>query len=528
MRKVVKYPMMIVRVCVAICLFCVQNRMIAQNGFEILEMDGKYGLSYNGEQCLQPRFSFAKDVDPYSVFLYKEDGKWGVANVWKKITEPIYDSLVVMKTLTTGYFGNDEQYRKFLFMEKGLWGICDTNGNILLPASYEEINDVYIQTPESFTYFYSFRDQRKVFKNNYFRVKVDGKAQLVDLLGNVINAEDEFLSSLDNIKGQKKAAKFFLKEERKRLQSNSLLADSILRIMKSVKIVSLASNLYLKSSEDVESPSAVFMGKSAEGERYPLRGDTIKRDGCLLVTNDYGFDSTPIMYDSPYFRIQRNPNNVYAYADLLGRQHRYGSLNFMDIPKKKIYVSTDEVENGSAEEEIEILEHFINEYKLLCELAESIGEEKAIQDMNDKLNQLKHYLYQYEEGVRSTEKTIRLTNTLSAIGNALQGATNAMAAYKQAKTGHVSTTYTSLGGTYGTSGSTGASSGNKYNISEQTAYNTDKRTYSNYDSMLAGYFAGNRNASLNEVKQWQSEMKKLRTKWESKGKSFPHSSNESR
>lgn len=70
--------------------------------------------------------------------------------------------------------------------------------------------------------------------------------------------------------------------------------------------------------------------------------------------------------------------------------------------------------------------------------------------------------------------------------------------------------------------------GKKYSLSEQEAYNSDKHTYSNYDSMLSQAFAGNRSASASEIKEWQSKMKKLREKWEKKGKSFPHSANEDR
>ncbi len=66
----------------------------------------------------------------------------------------------------------------------------------------------------------------------------------------------------------------------------------------------------------------------------------------------------------------------------------------------------------------------------------------------------------------------------------------------------------------------------KYNLSEQRAYNRDKSTYSKYDSMLSQAFAGNRKASPNEIKSWQNKMKQLRKKWEAKGKDFPHFPNE--
>lgn len=80
-----------------------------------------------------------------------------------------------------------------------------------------------------------------------------------------------------------------------------------------------------------------------------------------------------------------------------------------------------------------------------------------------------------------------------------------------------------------TSGKNGKSAGGKHNdMSEHQSYNADKSTYSRYDSMLSQAFAGNREASVSEIRQWQKKMKDLRTKWEKKGKSFPHSANEDR
>lgn len=76
------------------------------------------------------------------------------------------------------------------------------------------------------------------------------------------------------------------------------------------------------------------------------------------------------------------------------------------------------------------------------------------------------------------------------------------------------------------SGSSSKSGGKNGSLSSQQNYNSDKATYAKYDSMLSAVFAGNREAKPSEVQQWQSKMKSLRQKWESQGKSFPHSSNE--
>lgn len=68
--------------------------------------------------------------------------------------------------------------------------------------------------------------------------------------------------------------------------------------------------------------------------------------------------------------------------------------------------------------------------------------------------------------------------------------------------------------------------GEQYNTSEQQSYNTDKQTYSKYDSMLSAALYGNREASASEIKEWRKKMKNLREKWEKRGKNFPHSANE--
>lgn len=68
----------------------------------------------------------------------------------------------------------------------------------------------------------------------------------------------------------------------------------------------------------------------------------------------------------------------------------------------------------------------------------------------------------------------------------------------------------------------------KYNISEQQSYNTDKNTYARYDSLLSKVFFGSSEMSCQDIKKHQEAMKKIRLKWEKRGKSFTKSDNESR
>lgn len=110
---------------------------------------------------------------------------------------------------------------------------------------------------------------------------------------------------------------------------------------------------------------------------------------------------------------------------------------------------------------------------------------------------------------------------------------NGASSYGSASTGEESGSFlmnaSSGNGNAGTATHTSSSTnGNKYNLGDQQSYNTDKQTWSNYDSMLSAHFYGGRSATRNEVKQWQQEMKDLRAKWKAKGKNFPNPSNENK
>lgn len=65
--------------------------------------------------------------------------------------------------------------------------------------------------------------------------------------------------------------------------------------------------------------------------------------------------------------------------------------------------------------------------------------------------------------------------------------------------------------------------GNARNAQEQRACNTDKRTYSSYETMVIQASNGTRQASASEINNWKKKMRSLRTKWEEKGYPFPKS-----
>lgn len=133
-----------------------------------------------------------------------------------------------------------------------------------------------------------------------------------------------------------------------------------------------------------------------------------------------------------------------------------------------------------------------------------------------------------ENDLANDAAKIEWESRVDAISNSIVGALNSAMSALESAEANAADSPDSASSSASSASRASSSKGNKYNMSEQHSYNSDKRVYASYDSMLAAYFAGNRHASISEKEEWQSKMKSLRTKWESKGKSFPHSANEDR
>lgn len=122
-----------------------------------------------------------------------------------------------------------------------------------------------------------------------------------------------------------------------------------------------------------------------------------------------------------------------------------------------------------------------------------------------------------------------IADGMSAVGNSLQTIADTYSEYQQGNASQYDSSSSTSGSSTSSSyrnNSEGKS--NNFSSSEQQSYTTDKRTYERYDSQLASHFAGNQVMSQSSVKQAQKEMKRLREKWEKRGKSFPKVENETR
>ena len=142
---------------------------------------------------------------------------------------------------------------------------------------------------------------------------------------------------------------------------------------------------------------------------------------------------------------------------------------------------------------------------------------------------------------RKEERRLDRENLLNAFANLAEGMAqvasivqqtqnsgNGISSYGSASIGDESGSTSSSNGNKGNDARTSSSNGNTHNLVEQQSYNTDKRAWSNYDSMLSAHFYGGRLATKNDVIQWQQKMKELKSRWKAKGKDFPNSSNENK
>lgn len=110
---------------------------------------------------------------------------------------------------------------------------------------------------------------------------------------------------------------------------------------------------------------------------------------------------------------------------------------------------------------------------------------------------------------------------------ALSGANNVLGQMYGNSGGSGSYSYDSDSSSSSRSSGSG-SSDNGFSVSEQQAYNRDKATYARYDSLLAAYFAGNSQMSVSEKNNMQSNMRRLREKWQARGKGWTKVANETR
>lgn len=347
-------------------LFITNNSYsFAQNGFHYFEVNGLWGVSYNGETCLLPRFEeisgvpelekrFYRDIDEsnynkifipkdnylkyYRVgngyvdkefydctFFYRENSKYGISNIWEIITQPFCDEIRFLHKSdpeANKYGGEPLIFGLFLYREGGKWGICDIEGNRLVKPIFDSYpyvfdsygslsSDMYIG-PKKKSYY---KKHPLIYNNTFFGGKEDGEFVTVDIMGNYYDIREP---------------QTLVKMSKKDIKEGNVLSDQILEIQKR-----RYDNLYAHTliiEEKGQCPYKIYLGER-DGKTVELKGDSVVLDGKPCIVTDFGFISMPLIYSSLEERLSRNPSDVYAIAQKLENEYwsKYRKYSRNDI-----------------------------------------------------------------------------------------------------------------------------------------------------------------------------------------------------
>lgn len=517
---------------IALLIALVSNVIDAQakEGFSFYQQDGLWGVLYNGEPCLLPRFESVAEIDYGGRFFYKENGKWGIANLWNKVSEAFCDSIIRVYNRS-----NDQEsfyrydsidsyapffYSTYLFSIGGKWGICAMDGKEIVPPIYDNINIEKAYYPSNL----GIKTSLWIY---YYLATKDGVPQLIDELGNTVIPNVISYDYFYSKNGLKDLAKAVKKEESERLKSATAngLKNKLDEVKEYCKIVSSANTLLRSTSRsDMSIPREIWFG-SKNREAINPYGDEVYIDGLKSITNSYGFISTPLVYDSPAFRVQRNPTDVYAYMAIEKKNEIH--LLYFGGPNK-YYLNDEYVVNGEAEKNMEALARRIAVYKELEIMARQINDMEAYKMVSNEREDAEIKLAHYKDALSRTTKLMRFNASVDRFSNTATSILNSMTNAYGSLSSSSNYSY-SNSSTANSSGSKHVSGNQSMTMSDQMNYNSLRNTYNKWASDLMQMKNANgrylNGYSINDKKHAQSEMKRLRNeamnKW---GKEIPYNS----
>lgn len=368
-------------------------------------------------------------------------------------------------------YRSDADNTFFFFCKDGKWGLMSISGKIVIEPKYDKLSQI---------------------NGWYYRAESNGKAGAVNILGNeFVPCEYDNVSYTlaDDYSGHQ------IFEGRK--GDVSTFYDPLKCEILPGKSIKEAREAY-KKKENWRNGTTFFEEYAAAYEidkDYCTKKSSFDSDGNYISTvSPNGLDLYLIRHSSASESLKRNPASIVGLA-----------RKFLESP------SWQNNENLMG----------------LKALAEEMGYEDSdfTRYIEAQVKYLGIYLAEKDKKEAEAERNARWSAQIDRISGALLGVLNtAMDAYNAASANTSDDSFSSSS----TSSQDRKSRLNGNSMSKRHNYISDKRTYANYDSMLAAYFAGNRSASVSEKENWQKTMKKLREKWEREGMSFPHSVNEDR
>ena len=497
----------------------------AKEGFTPYQQGGKWGVLFNGEPCLLPCFEQISDIDKGGRFVYKEKGKWGIANVWRKVTDAFCDSLICINadnphfcevyTFTKPYECAFRSY--YLFAQQGKWGICHADGVELFPPIYDHIYEKCFGLSDL---GFKRKEYIKLWQKNYncfFLVKINGSYKLIDRFGSEIVSE---VPSYDYL---------FSKEGKKTL-------STIIKTIKKAKNNDNAWETWKKDIYESTTPYVLYRSKRDEGKEprciyfgcnhdkfFEMQGDTMTISGKKSIVNDYGFISTPLVYDSPYFRLQRNPLDVFSLAELVDEKETelpYGHYQH--------YVKDTEVTSGAAKRDLILLQRKIKSFTELMDIAKRLGDTDAYNDVKKRKESNQKAYDKYKENYDRAVKVMNFNSSVDKIAGAATSFLNTMMNAVGGSSPNYNTTSSASGTSMGNQGGS-TSTSKRMTMTDQVNYNSLRNTYNKWASDLMqmknrnGHYQNGYNTS--DKLHAQSEMKRIRSEAKSKwNKEIPYNS----
>ncbi len=468
---------------------------------EPFEQDGKWGLKINGEVCFLPSFDA---INPYgNYFIFKENGKEGVMSKRSILCPATYDKIlsvdsdndIIVYETEAGRGVQQFKTPKYVDLSNN---IVDGSGYAMniCPGQYK---DFFLNTDTKEDYILSYA----VCETH------DGSFKIIDIFGNDMTPYYDLKKLKGNIKDV--------------LAGKTQLSD--LKVKTPVSdITNNFRKTYQKHPEFYHSHHP-YLRKIVDNSKLDDKNAvaTISAGPYSGFITEDGFVSIPLQYPTAEEVLKRDPANLYALNHLLYDDYR---KNSPDMPDTFLMDSNQRFDAFQKyyNEEYAFYSSYIPVWEKLLAIAKSKNEKNFIDLFTKSLESCRARADEAHREVRKYGRVASITGSLNSIAQGLMNTTSMLKINPSSSTADAAYSIN----TTASDGTSSMATSDRSNLSEQTTYNRDKRTYERYDSQLAAHFAGNQTMSASSVRDAQNSMRSLRAKWESRGKSFPRSANEDR
>ena len=415
------------------------------------------------------------------------------------------------------------------------WGICSADGTTILAPAYQKIDKNFYDFRVFRVYPYKY-EKKPLLKYIYYFLVNDGTSnKMIDVLGKTIIPDigtfEDFICA--DGKGNQAIIKTAKKKEWSRKDKDE--TDKLKSIDAKVSSANMVTSLYgdyqrwddtyndyAERYKNMKEPRKLYFGLTTKAF-----GDTMTVDGFESIVNDYGFISTPLMYDSPYFILKNDPTNVQSLLYILEMEEIQKGKYFR-TKDQTIFFNEDDIRNGVIKEDMIRMGKRLEDYQSLMNLAKQINDTVSFKTVNSEYKKLHSLLQDFEFYYDKNVKRINFNDRMDRLANTATSVLNSIA---NTIGGNSSTTlsYNTTSNNSSTSNASANTKGNQMSISDQRNYNFMRNTYNKWAQDLMqmknanGKYQNGFKAS--DKKHAQDEMKRIRKsamqKW---SKEIPYNS----